>query len=77
VLTERARVDGLQTYRAESERAVAETNVTAQSDAAQPLADQLQAARDRIDQLELTRIDRVDISVDALIIRQQGGSNMG
>ena len=60
-VTERA----LDAYRTQSERA-AET-LAAQEQAAQPLNDQLQAARARLDAIADTNIDRVDISNSALV----------
>jgi hypothetical protein len=57
--------EGLQAYRAESERVLADAETT-RLEAEQPLTQQLQAARERIDAAEATRIDRVDVSIDAL-----------
>jgi hypothetical protein len=36
-------------------------------EAEQPLSTQLQAARERLDRLDATRIDRVDVSTTALV----------
>jgi hypothetical protein len=52
-------------YRSESERAVAEANA-ARVEAEQPLNDQLQLARERLDALGTQRIDRVDVSTASL-----------
>ena len=54
-----------QAYRTESQRAQAATT-TLQEEAAQPLNNQLQVARERLEALDAVRIDRVEVSDNAL-----------
>ena len=54
-----------QAYRTESQRAETAT-AFAQQEAAEPLNAQLQVARDRLEALDAVRIDRVDVSNNAL-----------
>jgi hypothetical protein len=74
IFAERTRTEGLHTYQTESERVVAETSA-ARLEAEQSISQQLQAARDRIDQLDATRIDQVDVSTNALV--RPGTSTIG
>ena len=57
VLVERAAL----AYRSESERALAEAT-TGRLEAEQPLSEQFRLARERLDALDASRIDRVDVS---------------